>query len=119
MRADGEYFLTIGILFAASLALTAHAQTLTSINPDNAEQGDSLSVTITGQDTTFLQGSSTTVTAVWFAQGSSTIDASSFWANSPTSASANFDIPGGASTGSWDVKVTDTVDGTLTLTMGR
>jgi hypothetical protein len=91
MRADGEYFLTIGILFAASLALTAHAQTLTSINPDNAEQGDSLSVTITGQDTTFLQGSSTTVTAVWFAQGSSTIDASSFWANSPTSASANFD----------------------------
>jgi len=91
---------------------------LTSITPISAEQGDSLSATITGQNTNFMQGSSTTVTSVWFSQGSSTINASSFWANSPTSASANFDIPGGASTGLWDVKVTDTIDGTLTLADG-
>ncbi len=117
MKKNIRYSIPVFCLIVTSLTLTAHAQTLTSIVPNNAEQGESLSVTITGSDTTFMQGSST-VTAVWFAQGSSTINASSFWANSDTSASANFNIPGGASTGSWDVKVTDTIDGTLTLSSG-
>ncbi|MHC4213699.1 MAG: hypothetical protein ACYSWP_10045, partial [Planctomycetota bacterium] len=116
MRSIRAFYIALGLLITMSPALIG--QTLISINPDNANQGESLSVTITGQDTNFLQGSSTTVSAVWFEQGSSTIDASSFWANSPTSASANFDIPGGALTGIWDVKATDTIDGTLTLPDG-
>ncbi|MHC4189708.1 MAG: hypothetical protein ACYSUB_08595, partial [Planctomycetota bacterium] len=92
MRITGKYFLLISILFSSSTRLIA--QTITSINPDNAQQGDSLAVTITGQNTNFLQGSGTI--DVWFSQGSSTISASSYSALSDTSLYADFDIPGGA-----------------------
>ena len=39
---------------------------------DNAKRGQNLSVTISGQNTHFEQGSST-INSVWFAQGISTI----------------------------------------------
>jgi hypothetical protein len=89
--------------------------TLTSINPDNAQQNESLSVSITGQNTRFLQGSGTL--GVWFAQGSPTItiNASSYLASSDTLLSADFDIPGDAPLGLWNVNVLSGMDGILTL----
>ena len=51
-----------------------NGQVLTSINPDNAEQGEFLNVTITGQNTNFDQGTDT-INNVWFTMGSSTLNA--------------------------------------------
>lgn len=143
MRITGKYFLLISILFSSSTRLIAHtitsknpdnvqlgqslsvtitglstyfqqgSPTLTSINPDNAQQGESLSVSITGQNTNFLQGSGTM--GVWFSQGSPTINASSYSASSDTSLSADFDIPGDAPLGLWNVNVWSGMDGILTL----
>ena len=112
----GKYFLVASLLFCTQTPLGA--QTLTSIAPDNAQQGDSLPVTITGQDTTFLQGSWTTVTSIWFSRGSLTIPGISIFASSSTEVSANFDIPGDAAIGLWDVNVDNTVDGPLMLADG-
>jgi hypothetical protein len=55
---------------------------------------------------------------VWFWQGSSTINASSFTALSDILLSAIFDIGVNASVGAWNVSVEDAVDGTLTLAEG-
>ena len=60
--------LLIVILFAVPTTLLA--QSLTSIDPDNAQQGESLGVAISGVDTHFDQASTT---SIWFSQGSSTI----------------------------------------------
>lgn len=110
-----KFSLLIGILFATSTTLIA--QTLTSIDPDNAQQGQSLSITITGQNTHFAQGSPT-INSVWFSQGSPTINASSSWPYSDISLSASFNIPINATTGLWDVIVYNSIDGTLTFPDG-
>ncbi|MHC4571451.1 MAG: hypothetical protein ACYS0C_05175, partial [Planctomycetota bacterium] len=90
MKIIREYFLIIGLLFTTPTALIA--QTLTSVVPDTAQQGESLAVTITGQNTNFTQGSGTT--GVWFSQGSPTVNifATSFLPSSDTLLSADFDI---------------------------
>jgi parallel beta-helix repeat protein len=116
MKIIREYFLIIGLLFTTPTALIA--QTLTSVVPDTAQQGESLAVTITGQNTNFTQGSGTT--GVWFSQGSPTVNifATSFLPSSDTLLSADFDIPGDAAVGLWNMNVQDDIDGTLTLADG-
>ena len=96
-----------------------YGQTLQSISPDNALQGQELTVTITGENTHFGQGS-TTVTAVWFSKDGSTIDGTPDLGSvaSNTSFNADFEIPIDATIGSWDVNVQNPTDGTLTLTDG-
>ena len=102
--------------FHTSVDAPPPGPTLTSIVPDNAQQGESLSVTITGQNTNFTQGSGTT--RVWLSQGAVTIEADTFLSTSDTSITADFTIPIDAATGLWDVNVEDNVDGTLTLAAG-
>ncbi|MCH8010807.1 MAG: VCBS repeat-containing protein [Candidatus Marinimicrobia bacterium] len=104
------------LLLIFALISTVTAQFITSVDPDNTYQGQSLTVSITGQNTQFSQGSGTI--NVWFAQGTSTIDATSFLAYRDTALSADFDIPSDAPTGLWDVSVQDEVDGTVTLNDG-
>ncbi|MHC4800115.1 MAG: esterase/lipase family protein, partial [Planctomycetota bacterium] len=53
----GKYSFIISILFSTSTTLIA--QTITSKNPDNAQQSQSLPVSIAGQNTHFQQGSPT------------------------------------------------------------
>lgn len=82
------------------------------ISPDSAFQGQSLSVDITGDNTNFGMGTSTT--PVWFTQGTVTIYADSVMLNTPTSLTANFSIPFDAGLGYWDVSVSSPLDGTVT-----
>jgi len=89
---------------------------LVAISPDRAEQSRMISVTITGQNTHFTQGSGTA--SVSFIQGSSTINATGSFATSDQSLSANFTIPRTAPTGLWDVAVLAPIDGLLRLTNG-
>jgi putative lipoic acid-binding regulatory protein len=90
---------------------------IVSIDPNNAQQGEYLSVSITGQETHFNQGTDT-INNVWFAMGSSTISAISSFPNSNTSLSADFDIPNNAEIGNWDVFVNNDIDGTMSLNNG-
>ena len=106
-------FITISLLFFGII----FGQSLQSISPDNALQGQELSVTITGENTHFGQGTPT-VTAVWFSKDGSTIDGTPPTSSSNTSFNADFDIPTDATVGSWDVNVQNPTDGTMTLTDG-
>ncbi|MBN1352586.1 T9SS type A sorting domain-containing protein, partial [candidate division KSB1 bacterium] len=94
------------------------AAQIISVVPDSANQGESLTVSITGQNTIFAQGSDVT-NSVWFAQGSNTINATSVTVHNATSLSADFEIPLSAETGWWDVSVFQVGDqGIVTLTDG-
>jgi len=108
-----KYAISLCVLciFAATTA-TTHAQMITGMDPCSAARPSSLTVTITGENTTFFQGSST-VTSVWLSKGSSRIDAFSFTGIDANSLSASFDIPADANIGTWDVHVSDPVDGEL------
>ncbi len=86
---------------------------LVSVNPNVANQGDVLSVTISGQNTHFDQG---TATITWFQQGSSTIIYPvSQNSTSPTSMVANYSIPNNAITGFYNTYTLNNTDGSLVL----
>ena len=82
------------------------------VSPDSAFQGQSLSVDITGDNTNFGMGTSTT--PVWFTQGTVTIYADIVTLNTLTSITASFSIHYNAGLGYWDVSVLSPLDGTVT-----
>ena len=90
----------------ASMAVTG--PTLTAVVPNTAIPGQTLSVAITGQNTTFRvsQASSTVnVNHVWLNQGSSVINATSVGVSSTVSLTASFTIPSSAPTGAWNINI--------------
>jgi hypothetical protein len=89
---------------------------LTGVAPNRGEQAQTLSVTISGQNTHFRQGSGTL--RVWLAQNNSTLDASSFTADNDTQLRANFTFSPNAATGLWNVSVQTSLDGTIVLRNG-
>ena len=99
MKLIGSLLTIICMLFAG-----ASAQVLTSIDPDNASQRDTLWVTITGSSTLFGQGSETIAV---FSQASSTTTLTSSIVSISTTEELNalFEIPMGAPLGSYDVYV--------------
>jgi len=90
---------------------TINPGALVSIDPDTAQQGEPLTVAISGQGTHFEQGSGTTV---WFEQASATT-AINVRPISDTFLLAEFAILEEATTGLQDVSVYNDIDGTLTL----
>ena len=87
-----------------------------SANPASANQGQTLGVTISGQNTNFGQGSSTT--SVWFQQGSSTIYPYVYNFVNATTINALFKIPSNALPGYYDVNGFNYIDGYMTLPGG-
>ncbi|MFC1475484.1 HYR domain-containing protein [Candidatus Zixiibacteriota bacterium] len=77
---------------------------IVSVDPNNADQGESLTVHITGLNTCFEQGSST-VTMVELTQGGTTINGTGVIVYSPTELDVDFSIPGAAPLGLYDVAV--------------
>ena len=110
MKTRGRFSLLTGFVLAFSTTLSA--QRLVSIDPDNAEQGESLGVAITGQDTHFAQATHTTI---WLSQGTPTIYAYGYFPVNDTYLIGWFDIPSHAATGLQDLNVYDDIDGTLIL----
>ncbi|MEA3446801.1 MAG: T9SS type A sorting domain-containing protein [Bacteroidota bacterium] len=80
------------------------------VNPDEAEQDETLSVSISGQYTHFTQGSET----VWFEQASQTImSGSNIVVQSSTQLSIDLAVPANAPIGMYDVKVQNPSDGII------
>lgn len=86
---------------------------ITTVLPDTGYIGTTLSVSISGQNTHFNQG---TVTAVWFQQGSLTIYPGITSVISNTLLNAQFFLPYALSPGYLDVKAQNSIDGLLVKT---
>ncbi len=86
-----------------------------TVFPDSALVGQSLTVSLTGLNTSFSQGLGTS--SVWFSQGSETINAASFTVIDDVSIDALFNIPINA-TWYWDVNVLDDIDSLITKNYG-
>ena len=101
---------------AKGFSITATSNpSLTTISPSSAKQSQSLSVSISGQNTNFTSGTCT----VWFSQGTTTyIRPSSVTVNNDNSVSASFSIPYYATPGNYDVTVADASDGYVTTPGG-
>ena len=101
---------------ANSFTITANPNTpdLVSVSPNNGDIGTTIPVTISGQNTNFLQGTGTLV----FVQGSSTLITSNYIYNNNTNLGATLTIPSGAYPGYYDVYFTNPQDGTMLLVDG-
>lgn len=91
------------ICFSAllTLAVQLQAQSIVTIVANSAQQGDYLSVTVTGSGTSFLSGMPT----LQLAQGATTIQATNILASSNTVLTADFYIPLAAPSGLYHVIV--------------
>jgi len=101
-----SFFCFIGIC-------ASNAQSIIGLTPTSASQGETLTVAMTGQNTSFGQGTSTT--NVWFQQGSTTIilpDAT--FINSSTTISCDFTFCS-SDLGLYDLIVDNSIDGYMVL----
>ena len=109
---DGEMYL----YDAFYLSPNPNPPHLVSIDPDGAQQGDNIEVSISGQNTSFMQG---TVTTVWLNMGSYNYIfpyATSVINNELVNAS--FLIDDDADLGAYDVNTYNQANGTLVLEDG-
>ena len=83
---------------------------IVSVDPNSANQGESLTVSLSGQNTHFAQGTQT----IWFNQGSSTIIATNVNVSTETLLDFDISIPVAAPLGLWDVNFQNATDGLLT-----
>jgi hypothetical protein len=99
-----------------SFTITANpnAPELISVTPNNGDINTTIPVTISGQNTNFLQGTGTLV----FVQGSSTLITSNLLFNTNTNLGATLTIPPNAYPGYYDVYFTNALDGTMLLVSG-
>ncbi|MFA4852879.1 MAG: T9SS type A sorting domain-containing protein [Bacteroidales bacterium] len=107
----------IAILFQALLPMFVFSQNLVSINPAIANAGQTLNVTITGNNTHFSQGSGTSID-FGFNQGSGTTVVNSLNIVSNTSILANITVPSNTYTGDYDVYAYNSIDGYLSINNG-
>ncbi|MCF8298064.1 MAG: T9SS type A sorting domain-containing protein [Saprospiraceae bacterium] len=98
------------IIFSLQIAIST-AQTISTISPTSGNRGQTLTVTVSGQNTHFAQGSGT---IVWFSQGSQTMYPNTMVPTSNTSMVTNLSIPNNATLGQWNVNAFNTTDGNMT-----
>ena len=104
---------TISLANGFTISGTSMAPSISNISPTSSWQGKTLTIYISGNYTHFLSGSNT----VSLSQGGSTpIQATSVAKLSDSYIQAEFSIPSNANTGSYSVMVSNSLDGTLTLT---
>jgi len=96
-----RYFALAILLFSSTLL---SAQSITSVTPNSAYAGDSLTLTIMGMGTDFEQGSMTYNT-VYLRQGSDVINGTAASPTSDTEIMGFFNIPLSSGLGLWDVIV--------------
>tara|TARA_B100001287_G_scaffold268130_1_gene264048 strand:- start:2553 stop:4868 length:2316 start_codon:yes stop_codon:yes gene_type:complete len=97
------YSLLLSVIIASGF----YSQSLTAITPSSGNQGETLDVTITGENTNFTQGSGTSINFS-FEQGSTTI-VNSYEIVDDVTLVANITIPSDAALGTYDVSASDNV----------
>ncbi|MBU1008734.1 MAG: T9SS type A sorting domain-containing protein [Bacteroidetes bacterium] len=103
----GTYDLLVDdLVLSASFTVIEVVQTLVSISPDVAIQGESVMVTIMGSNT-FWEGTSPAVSLVFNGSLPPTIEAQNVVVMGNHQLSAQFDIPLDAPVGLWNVVVND------------
>ncbi len=93
------------------------APKIVSINPSTVNAGQTLDVTITGSNTNFSQGSSTTL-SFGFEQGSNTTIVNSYNIINDSTMTVNISVPSNVYSGPYDVYLNNYMDGTLHLFNG-
>lgn len=106
-----NYFKQLLSFVLALCGATISAQTISNVSPPIGMEGTTINVSISGQNSNFLQGTTT----VWFNQGSSTIYASNVTVSSATDLTAQLGIPYGTPLGLYQTNVQDPVDNTISL----
>lgn len=103
---------TLSILNGMNITADLTPPSIISVTPGIGQQGQTLSVAISGQYTHFGQGTNTT--QIWFKQGTSTtMYPYSVSVSSPTQAIVNLNIPANQNLGMYDTYVSNNIDGTL------
>ena len=106
----------IPIIILSLIFSNLKSQEIINVNPDNSVQGESIALTITGQDAHFAQATNTTL---WFAQGSSTIIYPyNINIQNDNSISAYFSFDLYDPSGEYNVNVNNYIDGDITLENG-
>jgi hypothetical protein len=106
--------LLLLVLFSCNIALS---QSIISVAPNNGNRGQTLQVSITGQDTLFYS-SSPTIGISFIDQFSNVLPATWAYALTDTEVYLNLSIPGYAVPGQYDVNVYD-VNGAFNLTLAN
>src|SRR5690606_22333170 len=103
--------------FGWALSTALMAQSISGISPAVGNQGQTLPIIISGQNTSFMQGSVSMI----LHQGSYTIGQCNGFSNvvvvNNSSISANLSVPGGAPVGFYDLLMSGTGSSTLNKTM--
>ena len=108
----------IVLLVACMMAATvSYSQFLTTINPDSANAGQSLTVSVFGSGTSFTQGSGVMNVRLVLPPDPA-INASSWTTISNTQVDPSFTIPPGTKSGWYDMEVSTDVDGLLIKPQG-
>ncbi|MFI5222209.1 MAG: T9SS type A sorting domain-containing protein [Bacteroidia bacterium] len=94
-------------------ALFSFAQTITDVSPNYGAKGQTLNVTITGNNTHFTQPSATTVTFFKSGSPTSAVNVNHFSSSSSTTIIANISISPGAANGLYDIVIYDFADGII------
>ena len=93
------------VLLLLLFPIIGFSQSLVSISPNSASVGQTLDVTITGSNTTFTQGSSTSVSFYTNQGSSTTLNVSNVKVLSNTSIQATVSVPMNAFLGTYSVSV--------------
>ncbi|MBT3208765.1 MAG: T9SS type A sorting domain-containing protein [Bacteroidetes bacterium] len=109
-----NWIIFISLVFLTTVSI--FGQTILTVTPDSAYQGEILTIELSGQNTHFAQGSQT----IWFNQASSTIYPfpASINATNNQLLTATFFIPFNSNIGLWDVNVGNYIDGLITKNDG-
>ncbi|MFQ6608683.1 MAG: hypothetical protein ACE5EE_09120 [Fidelibacterota bacterium] len=96
---------------ATNVSVSTVVPAVSLVNPDDAPRGSTVSVEITGSNTSWTSSSIVAIGGFTSVVNSTTV-------NSPTSITANITIPSGAPTGFFDVTVTTALTDPLSLALG-
>jgi hypothetical protein len=109
------YSLILSVIFTSGF----YSQSLSVITPSSANQGETLNVTITGQNTSFSQASSSSLSIYFeFSQSSSTISVTNIAASDNYTLTATISIPEDEAVGDYNLFVYNNIDQSLTLENG-
>ena len=88
---------------------------LTSITPSTAMEGETIDITVTGQNTNFTQAGGTTLSFSFEQADSTSTIVNSYNIINDSTMEANVTIPIGTPAGTYDVSTSNEIDGDLTL----